>query len=339
MRSLLPPPRTVLDPATGAPRFGSYCGELPRVELAPLRAGKVLSFAHRKRWIFTAIASGDLFLAGAIVHLGYVASAFFFAYDGGAGRLLVDRSHLTLPLLAAINDRPGPGCAGRFTEPLARTSLRVERPEDAAAYAVSIRAPGVALRARLDAAAAPPPIGAIAALAGPPEGLVQITQKRALLAVAGEVSFGGSTRALDGGLAGIDTSYGHVPRRTAWRWAFALGRAKSGERVALNLVEGFVGEAECALWIDGELFPLREGRFAFDAARPRSPWRVRTADERVDLRFEPGALHTEHRDLGVVASHYVQPVGSFAGTIHVEGRAPIELERVLGVVEDQRVRW
>jgi hypothetical protein len=103
----------------------------------------------------------------------------------------------------------------------------------------------------------------------------------------------------------------------------------------MNLVEGFVGEAECALWIDGALFPLAEGRFDFDAARPLQPWKVKTADGGADLRFEPGGIHEEHKNFGVIASRFVQPVGSFSGTIAVEGRGPIELDQVLGVVEDQ----
>jgi hypothetical protein len=50
-------------------------------------------------------------------------------------------------------------------------------------------------------------------------------------------------------------------------------------------------------------------------------------------------MHIEHRNLLVVSSTYVQPMGTFSGSIHVQGRGKIELERALGVVEDQRVVW
>lgn len=339
MRTLLSPPTALLDPATRAPAFGSYGGDLPRVDLAPLPSGRIASFFHRKRWVFIGVASGELFIACTIVHLGYLANAFFFAFDRAAGRMLVDRSLLTLPILASVDDNLGQGGGASFEAPLARTRIRFTSPREATAVTLSIRAPGLAIRARLGASSAPPAIGAVVKLPGPPEGLVQVTQKRALLAVTGEATFDGATRALDGGLGGIDASSGYLPRRTMWRWAFALGRAKTGERVSLNLVEGFVGEAECALWIDGAIVPLAEGRFSFDASRSLEPWSVRTADGRVDLRFTPGAVHAEDRDLGFLASYYVQPVGSFSGTIQVEGRPPLELEQVLGVVEDQRVVW
>ena len=45
------------------------------------------------------------------------------------------------------------------------------------------------------------------------------------------------------------------------------------------------------------------------------------------------------KDFGVVKSHFVQPVGVYAGTIAVPGRAPLALDGVLGVTEDQDVLW
>ena len=165
-----------------------------------------------------------------------------------------------------------------------------------------------------------------------------MTEKRALLDVTGELVVNGRHVALGGALGGFDYTHGLLARRTAWRWAYALGRAKSGERVAFNLVQGFVGEPECAAWVDGALFPLREGRFAFDCERPLSEWRVSTADGALDLVFTPGAMHSEDKDLGVIASQLVQPVGTYRGTLRVGGKL-LTLDRVLGVTEDQSVLW
>ena len=339
MHALLSPPRSFVDPSTRTPRFGAYRGDLPPVNLASLGRGKIFSFFHRKRWVFVAITEGDFFFGLAIVDVGYAASSFFFAYDRAIGRMLIDRSYLGLPLQCDINDAAGEGLSARFRDPLRRASLKVERALGAAAFDVEVRAPKLELRARLGTEGAPPPIGAIVPLSGPPEGLVQATQKHALLSVSGEVNVAGERRALGGGMAGIDYSQGFVPRSTRWRWAFALGRARSGERVGLNLVEGFVGAKECAIWINDELHPLAEGRFAFDASRPLDPWKIETADGSAILHFLPGAIHAEHRNLGLLSSRYVQPIGSFSGAVRVEGRGSIELEQVLGVVEDQGVRW
>ncbi len=111
-----------------------------------------------------------------------------------------------------------------------------------------------------------------------------------------------------------------------------------GAPIGLNLVEGFVGAPECALFVGDQTLPLGEGRFEYDARRPLSPWRVRTECGAVELAFAPGAMHAERRDLGLVRARFVQPVGAFTGTIAAGGRT-YELRDVLGVVEDQDVRW
>ena len=72
---------------------------------------------------------------------------------------------------------------------------------------------------------------------------------------------------------------------------------------------------------------------------PRAPWTVRTREGEVDLRFEPGDIHAESHNFGVVASKFIQPAGSYSGIIRIPGRDPIELDRVLGGAEDQDVLW
>jgi hypothetical protein len=192
------------------------------------------------------------------------------------------------------------------------------------------------MEASLDAAAAPPAIGAVAEVA---PGRFDATEKRALLAASGTLSAGGRTISLDGGIGGYDFTSGLLARRTRWRWGFALGRTARGEPFGLNLVEGFVGEAECAAWIGSELLPLGEGRFAFDGERPADSWRVRTADGAADLVMRPGAVHEEKRDLLLVRSRFVQPCGDWSGTLAPSNREPVRIGRALGVTEDQDVTW
>ncbi len=50
-------------------------------------------------------------------------------------------------------------------------------------------------------------------------------------------------------------------------------------------------------------------------------------------------MHAEEKNFGVIRSHFVQPVGTYAGTIRLPDRAPLELDGVLGVTEDQDVLW
>jgi hypothetical protein len=317
-----------VDPRTGTPQLGSFRGGLPRVDWS-LVEGPLARLRHHKRWVYVAIATDDVYIGLAVLRMGYAASAFVYAYDASARRLLARRSWVTLPPASEVGDRGGHDCRASFRTRAARIDVQPLR-------RVVVATRGLELEADLDPTMAPPAIGAIAQVA---PGRFDATEKRALLGVRGALRVDGRTISLDGGLAGYDFTSGLLPRRTRWRWAFALGRDTAGEAFALNLVEGFVGEGECAAWVGGELVPLAEGRFAFDRARPESPWRVGTADGAVDLTMTPGEVHAEKRELLVARSRFVQPCGAWSGSIALAGRPPLVVARALGVTEDQDVTW
>ncbi|WP_437668645.1 DUF2804 domain-containing protein [Sorangium sp. So ce131] len=334
MREILTPPDVIFDPSTGAARVGSYRGELPRVDMTPLAPRGLDRLLRQKRWTYVAIASDELFIAVGVAHLGYLVMAMGVVLDKAGRRLLVDRFAFGPPFAASVGDVGGEGSAASAWLPFAR--VRIERPRGETTIALTAAFRGLDVRARLDSRVAPPALSVIAPMPG---GLLLTTEKRQLLGVEGEVTVLGRRVSLDGALASYDYTNGLMPRRTTWRWALALGRAESGERVGMNLGEGFIGEAECALWVESELIPLDEGRLTFDAERPLDPWRVQTADGAVDLRFVPGAAHSHHTNLGVISSEFMQPIGLYTGTIRLPDGRTLELQDVLGVTEHQDITW
>lgn len=330
---LLPAPDAAFDPRTGVARVGSFRGGLPRVDLSPMNHSVISRVARHKRWMYVAIASEDLFIGVCVVRLGYAANAFAFAFDKTTRKMLVDRTSLGPPFACEVGDAAGEGCIASYR--LGTTRVAISRSLGSTAYTIEANLPDLEIEARIDAAAPPPALTAIAPIA---THLLNTTEKRTLLAVTGSAKIAGRRRSLDGAIAGYDYTNGMLAHHTAWRWAFALGRATTGERIALNLVQGFVGEAECAAWTDGEVHALPEGRFVFDTKNPLAPWRVSTPDSSVDLRFEPGGIHAEHRNLGIVSSRFIHPVGTYSGTLKL-GTRVLTLDRVLGVAEDQDVKW
>jgi len=334
MRELSPAPESIVDPTTGSPRLGSFRGGLPRVDWTPLGVGRTARALRHKRWLYVAVATDEVYVALAVVRMGYASNAFVYAYDAAQRRMLARRSWLASPLAASVGDTGGEGCHARFRARGA--SIVVERARREPYYGVHVEARGLSLNASLDASEAPPAIGAVAEVA---PGRFDATEKRALLTTRGALRVEGRTVSLDGALAGYDFTSGMLARHTTWRWGFALGRVAGGAPFALNLVEGFVGEAECAAWVGRELIGLGEGRFAFDREHPAEPWRVGTADGAAELTMTPGAVHEERRDLVVVGSRFVQPCGAWSGRLTVPGRPPIVIERALGVTEDQDVTW
>ena len=333
MRALGTPPDVVVDPVTRAPRVGSFRGPLPRVDLGPLGKSPLFRVTHHKRWVYVAISTDEVFAAVAIAHLGYLANAFAFVLDRARGEVVVDRSAIGPAFAGSVEHGDGGALDASFRLP--GTRARLLRFDGGLRSQLDVEMKGLEIHARLDGASAPPPIAVIAPVG---QGVVNATEKRALLAASGELVAKGTRFSLDGGSGGYAYTHGYLARHPQWRWSVAMGRARTGERVAWNLVEGFVGELECAVWVDGELYPVGEGRFTFSRERPLDPWLVRTTDGALDLRFTPAGVHREHKDFGVLRSLFIQPVGTYAGTLEVGGRR-LELDGVAGVSEDQEMLW
>jgi len=332
MVTLEAPPPFVVDPATKAPRIGSFRGHLPPVDLRPLGLGVAYRITHHKRWIYVAIATDTLLACVAVANLGYVANSFVFVLDHARDGLLVDRSSLGPAAVAKV----GASALDPVVASYAMPGHRVRFVRAGAGYELSVAVGGAKIEAVLSDAAAPPPIGVVARVPG---GILNATEKGVSLAARGTATVLGFPYDLGGGLAGYDYTHGYLARHTAWKWAFGLGRDAEGRRIGLNLVEGFIGSSECAVWIDDEVIPVGEGRFSFDASDPRRPWRVTTQDGVVDLTLTPGGVHAEHKDFKIVRSKFIQPSGLFRGTISVPGRAPIRIDRMPGVTEDQDILW
>jgi hypothetical protein len=109
--------------------------------------------------------------------------------------------------------------------------------------------------------------------------------------------------------------------------------------VGFNLVDQFNQGKECVVWVDDAIIPTVSAHFEFDDGHPLSPWKIHTPDGCMTLDFRPDAMHEEHANLGLLRSYFVQPMGTFSGTIQVPGQKELTLDGVSGVAENQRVTW
>ena len=333
MRDLLPAPPCAVNPADGVPCVGSFRGSIHRDDLRSL-CGGLARRLQEKRWVYAAIATEEVLCGLAVVDLGYALNGFAFAYHLQERRMLADETAMALPGMGGVRRDDDHLMRARLRLPGAW--MRVDSPHGRDVTEVDLRLGAITLRARMDGIASPPPLTAVAPILG---GAVNVTEKRALLALTGEAVVAGKRYELSGGVGGYDYTHGILARRTQWRWAFLLGKTADGTRLAIYLVEGFVGEPECAAWWGDDLYPLAEGRFTFSRQHPLEPWSIATADGSVNLGFTPGAMHAEEKNLGLVRSSFVQPVGTFTGTITIPGRGTMDIRDAAGVVEDQDVTW
>jgi hypothetical protein len=339
-----PAPETAVDPRTERARHGTYRGALRSCDLSALRPSPLARVVREKRWVYVTFVKAPWMISLAVVDLGYAQTVFGFAHHEARGLVADMRSAPGLPGLSRVRQDGVHRIDARLRGARERVTIRERRDEGVLEVRATTRQ--MELRASLDLRAAAPVLTAIAPIRG---GIVDVTEKQVLAPVRGAALVGGERVDLDGGLGGFDFTVGLLARETRWNWAFLMGSTDAGEPVALNLVEGFVGAPECALFGPSSLHALSEGRFTLPAARREGeslgdrarhlePWQVRTAGGECDLVFTPSAVHDEALDLGLVRSRFVQPIGSFAGTIR-RGEETLRISHALGVVEDQDVRW
>lgn len=316
----------------GQAAHGRYAGRIASLDWSGLRPrpGPLWRRLHHKRWHYLGLGHDGLFIGVAIVDVGWATSGFAYLFDRRRGQLLADWSQDGLPgLQAGVSDAPLAGARSWFRGPGARLSITHEAADR---LLLRVDTPGLTIEAALDLQAMPPPLLAIGPIEG---GRAHATQKTTALPVCGWAQAGGTRFSLDGAWGAVDASNGLLARNTAWRWASAHAPG-----LGFNLQQGYFGNQENVLWLEGEPIALGAALFEFDAAQPLQPWRVRTDDGRLDLVFTPEGARAAHKQLGIAASRYVQPVGLFEGEVRPDRHAPARaVHGLLGVTEDHHARW
>lgn len=284
--------------------------------------GAAWRFLHHKRWYYVSASTADVYVGAAIVDLGYAAKGFVYVLDRAARKFAAHASVLVPagPWIHLKHEEDGRGDASLHAP---RFGLAFSRTREGH-VTFTAHAKDLHLRLFLSATDA----HTFASATQLPEGGTNLTEKTLAMPSSGQVQASGKTYSL-AGAGGVDFTDGLLPRHTVWRWAFF-----NQGTVGLNLVQHWNGAAECVLAADGKLEHLGEAVMDFDDGHPERPWRVTTACGRVDLRFEPIAVHSEAQDLKVVRSKFVQPAGIFSGRAGDQ-----TITGALGVCEDQDVVW
>jgi Protein of unknown function (DUF2804) len=163
-----------------------------------------------------------------------------------------------------------------------------------------------------------------------PAGAAWTWTRKTPVRARGTVRIAGVARPVDAaGL--IHESDGFHPRHTAWRWSAGVGRAEDGRAVAWNLVAGLNDPAagsERAVWADGVPAEAPPADFADDLSAVSFPGGE-------TLTFAEEARRARRDELGIVASDYEQPFGTFSGELP----GGVRLAEGFGVMERHVARW
>ena len=307
----------------GRLELGSYRGSFRDIDYDRVTS-RIVRTVREKRWLWYCVVQDPWIVAFAVVKTGYAATAFGFVQRAGDREFLADES------------RMGPGSRGWVERRGGSTVARFGSDQDptlrldslGSAWSVAARFGDFELDAECTHESAP-----LAVVARVPGGVVNATEKGIGMCVRGALRVKGQPELdLAGALTGYDLTHGLLGRRTAWRWAFGLGKNLVGQPVGFNLVSGFVGSAECASFGPAGPALLDEPTFQFDASSYQKDWRIHGKD--VDLVATIDGRHSERKRLVLVRSDFLQAAATFRGTL-----GALSDTRLLGVVEDQDVTW
>ena len=163
-----------------------------------------------------------------------------------------------------------------------------------------------------------------------PHGDSFIWTRKWLAHAKGEIRIGGRSIAVQAPLL-VDDSAGYHARATDWEWAAGVGATTDGVAVVWNLVTGINDaphDSERTVWADGAATEVQRVEFA-----PGLNAVTGSGAER--LEFSAEATRERHDRLGLVRSDYIQPFGTFTGTLP----GGLALASGYGVMERHSARW
>jgi len=319
----------------GRIHFGRYGAPIADPNL---RARAPFGRFRLKEWHYTSLVTERFFFAFAVVQLGYVANAFCYLVDRADATKLHGFEALS-PLGIGLSFAES-SVAGTTRWQHRRQLLEIAWRNGAWQVTVDVQLQGE----RLHGAFAFAPAEALALLHPLAPGRPAYTHKEAACPATGSLTWRGESLAADG-LATIDWTRSLALRETSWKWA-SFAAMVGGRRVGLNLSAEVYDDAsgqsrENAVWLDGKVFVLGGVRFSVPPEPSAEPWTLRSMhDDAVDLRFQPLGARAQSLDLWLLRSRFVQPYGTFTGTVRPSPDLPaLNVDGAFGVVEDHQSRW
>ena len=304
-------------PGGHALQDGLWGGALDR-DPRPGRRGRT------RRWSYTAAGADEVAVGAAIVDLGFASTAFAWC--------LVDRQLLTWDArgLPGVSAHVGTRAAtpARFRARGARVEIGPNGDLD-----LDVPVRGGRLAAQVDVTPDEPAVCVTRTPAGGWNTTQKVAGERARLRLRAP----GTQVAVTGG-AWRDWTLGAQDRDTTWRWAAGAGTAEDGRRVGLNVSTGMNGCAagEDVVWWDGRPHHLTVDELGPVGPRLAGDWRLAGPGWALDLASAGARAADEN--LLVVRSRYVQPVGTFTGTLPDQDGQAVRV-RLVGVTEDHVARW
>lgn len=315
-----------------------------RIESGPFTLPPPLARARLKQWQHYCILSPEVLVTTAVVDAAYLRLSWIQVVDLATGER--HEHHRQLPLASCRvarslwNDRTwyrSRGYAAEFHSHL-----------DERRHVVSVRADGGAGAPAVDGTWTidHDPASVESMVVSLPLGRRRCAYShKVALPAAGTLTLGERSWSFDpeSAIAILDIHKAHYPREMFWRWATFAGHDEQGRLVAMNLtrnvVEDDVSWNENAVWVDGRVHRIGPAVFDFDPSDLDRSWRLGSADDAVNLSFEPVGGRGENLDIpGVARSRFEQKYGRFHGVVRA-GTELLTIDGMWGLCEDHTSVW
>ena len=295
-----------------------------------------------KRWCYMGIIHPDIIFGCAVVHLGYISSAFAFGFDRQRQKMM--NHSLVFPPLGQVQyDRNPENGICSYKSLRGSLILTHDKNPGPSTIKASFSLPGRSLTADIEIIEPDGGIFPMHFLMPMGNGRPAFTTKTAGLKARGKIIVNKKIfdLASENTFAIFDWTNGFYPRQTFWNWACGAGVADDGTQIGLNFSSGVYenGLLENTVWVNG--IPMKQGEiiFTYDTENPEHPWQIKSKDNLINLRFNPEGIRRANDNLGIIKSTFMQPCGSFEGSIKTCDNLCLHLSSVGGVVEEHFAKW
>ena len=295
---------------------------------------------RKKRWNYWCITSDSCLFSVTLASVDYMGMAFAYFLEYDSGRFV--EKTITVPF--------GRGCdlpdTVRGDVVFSHRDMSLRFAEDGGGTAIHVESPtfgGAALSTDF-LVERPADHETLNVVIPWSADRFHFTSKQNCLPAAGAVRLGGETFEFGGdAFACLDYGRGVWRYGTSWNWGSLSGR-QGGRTIGLNLGGAWTdgtGMTENAILIDGHISKVAADlQFLYDRSDFMKPWRVRTEPPgQIDLRFEPFFERVAATNLLLLRSNVHQMFGRYSGSVIPDGGVPVEIEGLLGWVEQHEARW
>jgi len=294
-----------------------------------------------KRWDYYGVTTPERFFSVTLADLGYAGQAFVYTIDFASGKH--HEETVTIP--------PG------HSPQLPRNSIEGESRYDNGKLRLSFQVTPAGRRLQVawpDFAGQPLTADIALHLAPEHESTVMVipiagnrfyyNRKVNCLPAEGTLQIGDQRTELrpDASLGNLDWGRGVWEYRSFWVWASASGFLPDGRTLGLNLGFGFgdtSAASENTVTLAGRIHKLGQVDWSYDPTDYRRPWRMTTADGRLDLVFTPFMERVARTNLLIITSEVHQMFGHYAGQVQTDDGEAVTVNGLIGFAEEHHARW